>query len=105
MPVSDPRILAALIVGMGALGLGDSWLVWRRMVNSGVAVSIDHDDPVCYFIAPAAGYAVLVSAGVAVQPVPNVAGDFLATADLLLLFAGLRNAWDITAWILLRGEN
>ena len=105
MPVSDLRLLAAMVAGMGALGLVYSWRVWRRMVESGIASGIDHEDRVWYAMAPATAYAVLAAAGVSIQFAPQAAGACLAIAAGLLLLAGIRNAWDMTTWVLLRRKD
>jgi len=102
MPVSDRHILAALVGGMGALGLGYSWQVWRRMVHGGIALAIDHEDRVWYIVAPPISYFALAAAGAAFELAPNAAGPLLAIAACLLLLAGIRNAWDMTTWVVLR---
>lgn len=102
LPASDPRVLAGFVGGMGLLGLAYSWRVWRRMVGSGIAAAIDHEDRVWYVVAPAAAYAVLAAAGAAIRFAPDAAGAVLAAAACLLLLAGIRNAWDMTTWVLLR---
>ena len=101
-PVSDPRILAALVAGLGVAGLAYSWRVWRRMVASGIANQIDREDRLWYVAAPPVAYAALAAAGVTIGLAAQAAGDLLATAACLLLLAGVRNAWDMTTWVLLR---
>jgi AcrR family transcriptional regulator len=100
LPISDPRLLAALAAGMGAVGLVYSWRVWRRMVDGGIAPAIDREDQFWYVVAPAAAYAVLAGAGIAIYLAPQTAGAILAIAAWLLLLAGIRNAWDMTTWVL-----
>jgi hypothetical protein len=102
MPVSDLRILAALPGGMGVLGVVYSWRVCRRMVDGGIAPSIDREDRIYYVIAPACAYGVLLAAGIAIYTAPQAAGLCLAGSACLLLLAGIRNAWDMTTWVLLR---
>jgi hypothetical protein len=72
------------------------------MVDGGIAAAIDHEDRVWYLVAPAMAYVVLAAAGVAIYLAPQAAGAFLAIAAGLLLLAGIRNAWDMTTWVLLR---
>ena len=102
VPLSDPRILAGLAAGIGALGLTYSVRVWRRLIDGGMAAEIDHEDRVWYFAAPAFAYAIMVAAGLAILLAPQAAGTLLAVALCLLLVAGIRNAWDMTTWVLLR---
>ena len=102
VPISDRRMLAALPSGMGALGLAYSWRVWRRMAEGGILASIDREDRAWYVMAPACAYGFLLVAGVAIYFAPRAAGLLLACSACLLLLAGIRNAWDMTTWVLLR---
>ena len=102
LPVSDLRVLAVPVVGIGGLGVAYSWRVWRRMVHGGIATTIDHEDRVWYVVAPALAYIVLAAAGAAFDLALHAAGALLAAAACLLLLAGIRNAWDMPTWVILR---
>ena len=105
MPIADARVLAAFPGALGAVGLLYSWRVWSRMVHGGIMASIDREDRAWYVVAPACAYGVLVAAGLAIYLASQTAGLFLALAACLLLLAGIRNAWDMTTWVLLRRKD
>ena len=104
LPVSSRDVPALLLAGIGLLGVAYSWSVWRRMVHGGVASKIDFEDRVWYTMVPAAAYFVLATAGVGVGVNADVACAVLAIGVGLLLLAGIRNAWDMTTWIVLRRQ-
>jgi hypothetical protein len=96
LPLSDGAVPSYL------LGVVYSWLVWRRMVHGGIAKSIDLEDRAWYVVVPAVAYLVLAAAGVALGVATEAACGLLAVGICLLLLAGIRNAWDMTTWIILR---
>jgi len=102
LPVSDWRVLSCLLIGIGVLGVFYSWQVWRRMVRGGIVESIDFEDRAWYTMVPAVAYLVLASAGVTFGIETKAACTLLAIGVCLLLLAGLRNAWDMTTWVVLR---
>ncbi len=102
LPIADARVLAGPLAGTGLLGIAYSWRVWRRMVHGGIATSIDHEDRVWYVVAPALAYAMLTAAGVTFGLALPASGPLLAVTACLLLLAGIRNAWDMTTWVVLR---
>ena len=93
---------AALLGGMGLLRALYSALVWRRMVRHGIAGKIDLDDRMWYAFAPTAAYIGLAIAGVAFALHNDAATALLAAGICMLLLAGIRNAWDMTTWVVLR---
>lgn len=104
MPVTSWRVPGLLLTGTGLLGVGYSWQVWRRMLHGGIAASIDVEDRIWYTLVPAAAYLVLATAGAALAFDTAGACALLATGSGLLLLAGLRNAWDMTTWIVMRRQ-
>lgn len=104
LPVFNWRVPGFLLVGIGLLGVVYSWLVWRRMIRGGIANSIDLEDRIWYIVIPAVAYLVLAMAGVALGIETEAACVFLAIGVCLLLLAGIRNAWDMTTWIVLRRQ-
>jgi len=50
-------------------------------------------------------YLVLAVAGIALGIATEAACVFLAVGVCLLLLAGIRNAWDMTTWIVLRRQD
>ncbi len=72
------------------------------MVASGIANQIDREDRLRYVVAPQIAYAALAAAGVTASLAPQAAGVVLAIATCLLLLVGVRNAWAMTTWVLVR---
>ena len=105
LPVFSWCVPSFLLVGNGLLGVGYSWLVWRRMLRGGIVKSIDLEDRAWYTIVPAVTYLVLAMAGVALGIETQAACTLLAIGVCLLLLAGIRNAWDMTTWIVLRRQD
>ena len=95
---------SVLLAGIGLLGMVYSWRVWRLMLHGGIAKSIDLEDRVWYTMVPAAAYLLLAMAGAALAIETDAACALLATGICLLLLAGIRNAWDMTTWIVLRRQ-
>lgn len=104
LPVSNWSVPALLLVVIGVLGVIYSWRVWRRMLHGGIAESIDLEDRVWYTVVPAVAYLVLATAGAALGIQAEAACTLLAIGVCLLLLAGIRNAWDMTTWIVLRRQ-
>ncbi len=64
--------------------------------------TIDTDDWTWYLIAPLVSYLLFVGTGIGFLLRISWALDGLAVASILLLIAGIRNAWDFVTWLLLR---
>ncbi len=104
LPVSDWRVPSSLLGGMGLLGMLYSARVWHRLVREGIARSIDLEDRIWYAAVPAVAYLVLAGAGVAFGLETAEACSILAGGMCLLLLAGVRNAWDMTTWVVLNRQ-
>jgi hypothetical protein len=101
-PSLASRGVAALLLAIGAAGLGYSLLVWLRMGRRGFTAMIDLADRIWYALSPMAGYLGIVAAAIALL-LGNAFGlEVLAVAVVLLLAASIRNAWDITIWMVIR---
>src|SRR2546425_7605705 len=59
-------------------------------------------DWVWYFLIPSASYLLYVVTGVALLKGASQALNALAGASILLLVVGIRNAWDLVVWFVLR---
>ena len=103
--VAFSGILAASLAGVmpaaTCLGAIYSGLVWYRMVREGIARSIDLEDRVWYAMIPSVAYMLLTAGGIAFCLGAGLACALLAAGMCLLLIAGLRNAWDMTTWVVL----
>jgi hypothetical protein len=69
---------------------------WTKRLISYVA---DLDDWIWYTILPFAGYAAIFAGAIGLFAVPLKALFVLAGGMLLLVFIGIRNAWDIVTYI------
>jgi hypothetical protein len=101
-PVPTARAVGLLIIATGVLGAIYVVLVWRTMIRDGYIKSLDLTDRLWYAPAPALGYATLITAGITLALGLTPACMIYAVALALLLVAGIRNAWDITTWIILK---
>ena len=104
LPTPHWQVPSALLVSIGLFGVVYSWSVWRRMVREGIVKSIDLEDRVYYTVVPAAAYLMTAFAGVMLGVDQNAACVVLAGGVCLLLLAGIRNAWDMTTWVVLRNN-
>jgi hypothetical protein len=100
IPTETPVVLGALLGGVGAIGLVYSGWVWRRMMKHGIAASIDTVDRLWYALLPIPGYLVVIAAGLSLWRQSAFSLNVLASAMILLLLIGIRNAWDMTVWII-----
>jgi hypothetical protein len=89
------------LVGLGGIaGIAYSILIWLRMARHGITPTIDIPDRLWYGLTPIAVYGVMVASGIALGFHHPVGLNLLAVALLLLLLIGIRNAWDMTIWII-----
>ncbi len=102
MPATLWVVPSLLLGAMGLLGVLYSWWVWRRMVREGIASAIDLEDRLWYVAIPALAYALLAGAGGSLPIWTGPSSAVLAAGMGLLLLAGIRNAWDMTTWAVLR---
>jgi len=95
--------LAALLLAIGAIGLGYASFVWVRMGRRGFTATIDLADRFWYALSPVGGHLLLVAAVLMLLLFNDERSlELLAVAIVLLLLAAIRNAWDITAWAVTR---
>ena len=101
MPAATCLPAGLLRAAIGRRGAIYSGLVWFRMVREGIARSIDLEDRVWYAMIPSVAYMLLTAGGIAFCLGAGLACALLAAGMCLLLIAGLRNAWDMTTWVVL----
>ena len=63
------------------------------------------EDRIYYAALPVVGHLLMGLAGLLLALQIALGGDVLAGAVLLLMVTGIRNAWDITVWIIMRPRN
>ncbi|HZP46404.1 MAG TPA: hypothetical protein VFB15_12215 [Candidatus Binataceae bacterium] len=98
----DFRLLTT-VVGVAGL-LYASWVL-RRMVRHGLVSTIDLADRLWYAGLPIIAYLLLGFVGTGPLRSPDRALRWMATALIFLLLIGIRNAWDMTVWIIDRRRN
>lgn len=104
LPALGRGVSSALFSIVGSLGALYSMFIWRSMVREGIAGKLDIEDRLWYAFAPALAYVTITLAGVAFALVSKAATLLLAAGICLLLLAGIRNAWDMTTWVVLRRQ-
>ncbi|MGH7842236.1 MAG: hypothetical protein ACREQD_11940 [Candidatus Binataceae bacterium] len=104
VPTETRGSLAVLLMLGGVGGLGYALSVWRRMRKHGVIGKIDIIDRLWYARLPIVGYLLIFGAGVGFAARRESSPNLLALAVILLLLAGIRNAWDMTVWITQRRQ-
>jgi hypothetical protein len=90
----------ALLSLVGLAGFVYSARVWvlflRRRFN------VDMIDQLFYAAIPVLAQLLVLASGIILLTRPEMGLDCLAAALLLLLLAGIRNAWDMTLWIVIK---
>jgi hypothetical protein len=104
-PLRSWKVLAAFLGGDSLFGLLYAAVVWRNMVRHGFTTNIDVEDRVCYAVLPALGYAIMAAACLVLADEVDAGCGMLAFAMVVLLLVGIRNAWDMTAWMIIRTDN
>lgn len=100
LPGEDGGVLGTLLACIGAIGLGYSGWVWRRMLRHGIASQIDAVDRLFYALLPIPVHLMIIAAGWELWRRAAFALELLAAALILLLLIGIRNAWDMTVWVI-----
>ena len=100
-----PTPLGAILLALGLGGLGYASVVWVRMGRRGFTATIDMPDRLWYALSPVAAHALVVVAATVLLVHNQESGlEILGTAIVLQLLVAIRNAWDITAWIVMRSQ-
>ena len=100
-PTLSPMLLGILLVVVGLISCG--------LAVAGVPVMrrshLDMHDRVWYFLVPGLSYILFIGSGIGLLLRVGQAASGLAVATVLLLVAGIRNAWDLVIFRLLpQGE-
>jgi len=93
--------LGVLLTVGGVAGLVYAGRVWIEMIVRR-SFKVDLVDRLFYAIIPLAGYLLVLASGILLLLRKPWSSDVTAAALLVLLFAGIRNAWDMTTWIMMR---
>ena len=105
MPGQSVRSLGAAL-GVGALIGGAYCGQILRLIFRNFAAGLAWEDRLFYALIPVAGYLLLLaSAALELDDRPADANLLAGIAIIVLIVAGLRNAWDMTVWMTTRDAN
>ncbi len=85
----------------GVAGLIYAGRVWFYMFIRR-SFRVDAIDRMFYATVPLLGYLLVLAAGILLLLGKRWSAEVTAAALVVLLFAGIRNAWDMTTWIMMR---
>ena len=103
MAPTQSWLLSGSLIGLeGLCGLVYAASVLHGMVRHGFMTKIDLEDRVWYAALPATSYALIAAAGLSLCLSLEAGCGLLALGLMLLLLAGIRNAWDMTVWTVTR---
>jgi hypothetical protein len=102
IPAQSWTLIGILITGDGLFGVVYAGFVWRGMKRHGFHSTLDLEDRVWYAAMPALGHAITASAGITLLFRNATGCALLALAMGVLLLVGIRNAWDITVWAVIK---
>jgi hypothetical protein len=101
-PIRSWPVFGALACADGVFGLTYGIIACRDSVRHGLPANMDRDDLALYMAVPLLGYFILAASGAMFLSDMNSATFILVAAVGLLLAVGIRNAWDITIWAVMR---
>ena len=101
IPVESWTSLGAVL---GAGGLAGAVYCGRLLVHVvvGHRFNVERIDRLFYLAIPFVGYLLVLVSAVLLFMASHVGAEVMAVAILVLLIAGLRNAWDMMVWIVIR---
>ena len=93
--------LGLLLAAGGVAGLVYAGRVWAEVIIRR-RYHIDAVDRLFYATVPLLGYLLVLASGIMLLLGTRWSAEVTAAALVVLLFAGIRNAWDMTTWIMMR---
>jgi len=93
--------LGLLLAGGAVAGLIYAGRVWVQMFVRH-SFHVDIIDRMFYATVPLVGYLLVLAAGILLLLRLRWSAEVTAAALVVLMFAGVRNAWDMTTWIMMR---
>jgi hypothetical protein len=104
IPTHTWRTLGGLL---GAGGLAGSIYCGRILVQIIVRhrFNVDLTDRLFYALLPALGYLLVLVSAVLLLMQSTASANVIAAALLTLLLAGIRNAWDMMVWIVIKAPS
>jgi hypothetical protein len=101
VPTHDWLTLAGLLALVGAAGGIYTANLWMQLFVRR-RFDVDIVDRLFYAALPSLGYLLLLLAAFFLLRQSEAGLDLLAAAQITLLLAGIRNAWDMMMWIVIR---
>src|ERR1700730_10493559 len=105
IPTLTRMPIGVLLVLVGLLSFGRALVSIPYMRQQQREQIIDVHDWVWHLIAPSASYLLFVGTGIGLVRGVDLAFNGLALATILLLVNGIRNAWDMVVWIVVKTES
>jgi len=93
--------LGLLLTGGGIAGVIYAGRVWVQMFVRR-SFHVDVIDRMFYSAVPLIGYLLILAAGILLLLDKAWSAEVTAAALVVLMFAAIRNAWDMTTWIMMR---
>lgn len=103
-PLPSALVVSVLVMATALFGVSYAGVTIWRMVHHHLIENLDVADRLWYGIIPAITYVVMIAAGITLFREQDAGVPLLAATLVLLLVAGVRNAWDITTWVVLRHQ-
>ena len=103
IPTQTWLSLSMAVGGLGIAGIAYSIRQWIRVFLT-LRSRIDWADRMFYVFIPGLGYALVLVSAVALFEHRRSSAELMAAALIVLLLAGIRNAWDMTVWIITRSQ-
>jgi hypothetical protein len=104
IPTHSWRTLGGLLEAVAFFGL----IYCLRIVVQVIIrhrFNVDFIDGLFYALIPVLGYLLVLTAAVLLLMQSAVSADLMAAGLLTLLLAGIRNAWDMMLWIVIRAPS
>ncbi|HET9000511.1 MAG TPA: hypothetical protein VFP86_12765 [bacterium] len=104
LPTLTRNALGVLLIIVGLLSFARALRMVPFMYQQTRKHVVDAHDWVWHLIAPSVSYLMVGGAGIGLVLGVDLAFNGLAFASILLLVAGIRNAWDMVVWFALKTE-
>ncbi len=104
VPTLTRNPLGILLIIVGLLSFGRALRMVPFMREQHRKQVVDAHDWVWHLITPSVSYLLFVGTGIGLVQGVDLAFNGLAFASILLLVAGIRNAWDMVVWFALKND-
>jgi len=103
IPTQTWLSLSVALGGFGVVGLAYSIRQWIRVLWT-LRSQIDLADRMFYVFIPSLGYLLVIVSAVTLFEHRPLSAEVIAASLVILLLTGIRNAWDMTVWIITRSQ-